>query len=130
MTDNSAGVLEGERTGLLFFAQCNGFGGHSAPAVLKGSIMLFRRINVFMAENVSHKIDISSFIIKICAISAAQLMRRNIFHGGYSFCVFFNQIFNGTDRHPFSLHGEEESVSMPRKGLNSFPFLKVGEKRF
>lgn len=57
--------------------------------------MLFRGVDVVMAQNLGNDVDIAGFPIEICAESAAKFVRSDVFKGGNYTAVFFDQILNG-----------------------------------
>ena len=72
--------------------------------------MLFRRIDVGMAEHARHQIDAIRFLIKTRAVSTAELVRRNLFQSSYCLGIFFHKVFNGSYRDTFVLEREEKGI--------------------
>lgn len=64
------------------FPESDSGGSLSAAAVIHGSVMLFRGVDIRMSQHICHKIDIARFLIKGGAIGTSQFVRRNFLGSG------------------------------------------------
>ena len=57
----------------------NGFFSRQAPVILgHGRIMLARRIDIRVTENIRHQIDVTGFTVQICSEGTAEFMRADL----------------------------------------------------
>lgn len=85
--------------------------------------MFFRRIDVFMAKDIRHKINISSLLIQRSPVSASELMGRYFFIRSDLAGLFLYHILYCLHAHAPLLNGEEQSVLMAGEGINRLPVV-------
>ena len=92
--------------------------GTASTLILERGVVLFRGVDIVMAEYIRHEVDIASFLIEVCAIGGAQLMRGDMLRRCDGFCIFLHHVLDGADTHALHTEGEEEGVLMAwRRGL-------------
>ena len=109
------------------FSQLHCVSGAASALIFQGRVMFFRCIDIRMAEYISHQINISGFPVEIGAVSASQLVRRDLFQGSDDFRIFFYQVLYAANGHSLSLKGEKESIFVPFFRKNLFPFVQTIE---
>lgn len=64
---------------LLFFSQLHLIPCASPPFILQRRIMLLRRIDITVSQNICDEVNIAGFTVQIRAVSAAEFMWRDLF---------------------------------------------------
>lgn len=64
---------------LLFFSQLHLIPCASPPFILQRRIMLLRRIDITVSQNIRDEVNIAGFTVQISAVGAAELMWRDLF---------------------------------------------------
>ena len=68
--------------------------GTASTLILERGVVLFRGVDIVMAEYIRHEVDIASFLIEVCAIGGAQLMRGDMLRRCDGFCIFLHHFLN------------------------------------
>ena len=45
--------------------------GTASTLILEGGVVLFRGVDIVMAENIRDEVDVAGFLIEVCAIGGA-----------------------------------------------------------
>ena len=64
---------------LLYFSQLHLIPCASPPFILQRRIMLLRRIDITVSQNIRDEVNIAGFTVQIRAVGAAELMWRDLF---------------------------------------------------
>ena len=64
---------------LLFFSQLHLIPCTSPPFILQRRIMLLRRIDITVSQNICDEVNIAGFTVQIRAVGAAEFMWRDLF---------------------------------------------------
>ena len=64
---------------LLFFSQLHLIPCASPPFILQRRIMLLRRIDITVSQNICDEVNIAGFTVQIRAVGAAEFMWRDLF---------------------------------------------------
>ena len=92
--------------------------GTASTLILERGVVLFRGVDIVMAENICDEVDVAGFLIKVRAISGAQLMRCDMLRRRDGFRIFLHHVLDGANTHALHTEGEEEGVLMAwRRGL-------------
>ena len=97
----------------VILTQLNHITGFTPVIIYNLRIMLTCGINVFMTEDICHKVYIVTFLIEISSVCAAQLMRSDVFDGCYCHGIFLNQILYRTYTQALVITGYEQCILMP-----------------
>ena len=66
--------------------------------------MLLRRVHVLMPQYRRDQIDVPGLAVKARAISAAELVRRDLLHRRRERRVLLHELFDGADAYALFLH--------------------------
>lgn len=91
----------------------------AAPTlILERCVVLFRGVDIIVAEYICDQVDVAGFLIEVCAIGGTQLMRCDMLRRCDGFRIFLHHVLDGADTHALHTEGEEEGVLMAwRRGL-------------
>lgn len=97
--------------------------------ILEGGVVLFRGVDVVMAEDIRHEVDVAGFLIEVRAIGGAQLMRCDMLRRCDGFRIFLYHVLDGADAHALHAEGEEEGVFMVGRRDLVLPPLDIRAER-
>ena len=87
--------------------------------------MFAGRIDVLVSQDIRNQVDVPRRSVQAGSVGTAQLMGSDLFEGGGQSRVFFDKVFDGADRDPPVLEGEEEGMFMTGHRSNPPADLKV-----
>ena len=114
---------------LLFFSQLHLIPCASPPFILQRRIMLLRRIDITVSQNICDEVNIAGFTVQIRAVGAAEFMWRDLFKRCDELCVFFDHFFHAAYVNALTLHGEEECFFAAFLWDNMFTLAEIVLKR-
>ena len=78
--------------------------GTASTLILERGVVLFRGVDIVVAEYIRHEVDIAGFLLEVRAIGGAQLMWCDMFRRCDGFRIFLHHVLDGADTH--ALHTE------------------------